>query len=334
MTTTLVLPEVADLRVFSAIADELSPATRKAYQTQLSLLRLFYADKGWVVFDTNPEVFVVHVLEYFTHQADSGLSLSTVNKTVSALRWEAGYTNPAYVGLLSSRPVKAFLTGVARQQKGRSVRKAKALTLPQLQAVHAHLLKQRGVKAVRDRALLALGVATALRSSSLGELTLGDIEKASTVDGLLVRVRFSKTDQLGEGQDIPVLRATSRVLDPVRAVDAWVKVMRSVGIVSPDAPLFPRIRKSVITQEAVSAPDMFVSGVLRAVLVDAGVVDGDAVDAYSSHSLRATFITLSAQAGVVESSIATVSGHKSMRVLRAYDRSGVERHGQVAYLGE
>lgn len=331
---TLTLPTTVDLRVFSAIAEELAPATRRAYQVQLGLLRDFYTGKGWVVFDENPEAFVLHVLDYFSSQVEAGRSLSTINKTVSALRWEAGYTNPAYVGLLSSRPVKAFLGGVARQQKARKVRRAQAFTLPQLETIHTHLMKQRTMSAIRNRAWIALGVATALRSSSMAELTIGDVEKASTLDGLLIRVRFSKTDQEGVGQDIPVMRASNRILDPVRAVEAWMKVMRSVGITDPDAPLFPRIRKSVITTDRILTPDVVGTELTRAAVVDSGVCDFHDSEAFSSHSLRATFITLSSQAGVAEASIAQVSGHKSMRVLRSYDRSTVERHAQVAYLGE
>lgn len=330
----LAFPEETDLRIYTAIAEELAPATRRAYQVQLNLLREFYTQKGWEVFTQNGEQFILHLLDYFTHQVDTGLSLSTINKTVSALRWEAGYTNPAYVGLLSSRPVKAFLSGVSRQHKSRQVRKARALTLPQLQQVHSYLLNCRSVRAVRDRAFIALGVATALRASSLVELTLGDVEKAHIVDGLLVRVRFSKTDQQGAGQDIPVLRASNRILDPVRAVEAWVKVLRSLGFTDPATPLFPRIRKSVVTGERVVTGDVLGTEIVRNTLVDAGITDVEAVTAYSSHSLRATFITLSSQAGVPEVSIAQVSGHKSMRVLRGYDRSTVERHAQTAYLGE
>lgn len=330
----LALPTTTDLRVFSAIAEELAPATRRAYQVQLGLLRDYYNTNGWAVFDQNGEAFVLHLLDYFTHQVDAGRSLSTINKTVSALRWEAGYTNPAYVGLLSSRPVKAFLGGVARQQKNRKVRKAQALTLPQLEQVHSHLMKNRSMRSIRDRAWIALGVATALRASSMAELTLGDVEKASTMDGLRIRVRFSKTDQEGHGQDIPVMRASNRTLDPVRAVEAWVKVMRSVGITSPDAPLFPRIRKSVITTDRILSADVVGTDLTRQALVDSGVCEAHEAEAFSSHSLRATFITLSSQAGVQEASIAQVSGHKSMRVLRTYDRSSVERHAQVAYLGE
>lgn len=334
METTPVLATTLDLRIFSAIAEELAPSTRRAYKVQLGLLRTFYTEKGWKVFDPDGETFVVQVLEYFSAQVAAGRSLSTINKTIAALRWEAGFTNPAYVGLLSSRPVKAFLAGATRQQRSRQVRKAKALTLNDLKQVQGYLSRQRGSVFLRNRALVALGVATALRASSIVELTLGDISRAATIDGFLVRVRFSKTDQTGEGVDIPVLRAADRLLDPVRAVEQWVKHLKDIGITDLKAPLFPRIRKSVVTTEGITSADIIVTNILRDALVASGAVDAADVLGYSSHSIRATFITLSALAGVPEASIATVSGHKSMKVLRAYDRSGVERHAQVSYLGQ
>ena len=55
------------------------------------------------------------------------------------------------------------------------------------------------------------------------------------------------------------------------------------------------------------------------------------VDRYSSHSLRATFITLSFSAGVPERDIAAVSSHKSAAI-REYDRRSAEAHAQIHYL--
>ena len=335
MNEMLLLPQgTDDLRMFAAIEDELAPSTRVAYELQLRLLRSFYESNGWSVFDADPTEFVKHFLTYLSSLVEDGRSVSTLNKVVSALRWEAGYTNPAYTGLLSARPVKAFLAGVARQHKSRQPRKAKSLTLSQLESMQSHLNKQKSMAAIRNRAMLALGIATALRSSSLGELQLGDISRAVTMDGLIVSVRFSKTDQTGEGVDIPVKRSDNRLLDPVRAVDAWIGVLRAQGFSDPSMPLFPRIRGTrAITVAPIQNPNMIITSLLRDLLVDVGILTPVDAAGYSSHSLRATFITLSSQADVSEASIAAVSGHKSMRVLRSYDRSTVERHGQTDYLG-
>jgi integrase len=56
----------------------------------------------------------------------------------------------------------------------------------------------------RDRAILLIGFGAALRRSEVAALTVGDIERQP--DGVLVHIRRSKTDQEGEGAQIPIPR--------------------------------------------------------------------------------------------------------------------------------
>lgn len=58
------------------------------------------------------------------------------------------------------------------------------------------------LKGKRDRGLLALGFAGAFRRSELVGLDLTDL--AFEPDGMRVRIRRSKTDQEGQGQEIAV----------------------------------------------------------------------------------------------------------------------------------
>jgi integrase len=179
-------------------------------------------------------------------------------------------------------------------------------------------------------------VATALRSQNLAELTLSDLSPAITIDGLLVRVKWSKTDQKGKGQFIPVARVPKKRFDPVAAVQEWVQVLASYGYTAdthPNMPLFPNIRGHRGVQTSpILHPSITITDMLRTHLVASGATTDTQVLNYSSHSLRASFITLSSQAGVNEADIAAVSGHKSMTTLRSYDRSTVERHAQTKYL--
>jgi hypothetical protein len=71
---------------------------------------------------------------------------------------------------------------------------------------------------LRDRALLALGFAGAFRGSELVALGVADITEVP--DGLRVRLRRSKTDQEGEGQEIAIPRRYR--LRPVQALQTWV----------------------------------------------------------------------------------------------------------------
>lgn len=68
----------------------------------------------------------------------------------------------------------------------------------------------------RDRALLALGFAGAMRRSELVALTVADLEEVG--EGLRVHVRRSKTDQEGVGQIVPVLNGSRfKVAEIVKA---------------------------------------------------------------------------------------------------------------------
>jgi integrase len=80
-----------------------------------------------------------------------------------------------------------------------------------------------GALGVRDRALLSLGFAAALRRFELVGLDVGDVEE--TTDGLVVRVRKSKTDEEGAGSGAPrVRRRPGRRPRPVwTEVAAWAE---------------------------------------------------------------------------------------------------------------
>jgi site-specific recombinase XerC len=67
----------------------------------------------------------------------------------------------------------------------------------------------------RDRALLLLGFAGALRRSELVGLDLADVTEGT--DGLTVHLRRSKTDQEGTGRTVGVPFGSNPATCPVRA---------------------------------------------------------------------------------------------------------------------
>lgn len=78
-----------------------------------------------------------------------------------------------------------------------------------------------GVKGSRDKALLLIGFAGAFRRSELVSLTVGDIEQAK--QGMIVQLRFSKTDQEGRGRKVAIPFARGAVC-PVLALQHWLEV--------------------------------------------------------------------------------------------------------------
>lgn len=321
--------------VLRTIEAQHSNGTREAYRKALAGYHRHLAEKGWERYPANPSRFIEQVLSYLQSLADRGLTYSSLNKHLSAIKHETGFENGEANLLLSSKPVKAFMEGIARQQKTVKPKQAQPLTLAELTTLHKHLSKRKTVRTIRDRALIAVGVATALRASNVGMLTLGDVQPALTIDGFVVEVRFSKTDQTGQGATIPVKRSGNKTLDPVKALSEWLGVLAHFGFTpegTPDFPLFPTIKgQNGLQQGEMLNPHILITNLLRAHLVEAGVVSAEGAQAYSSHSLRSTFITLSYTAGVDERTIAGVSQHKS-NAIRTYDRRSVEAFGQTDYL--
>jgi integrase len=85
----------------------------------------------------------------------------------------------------------------------------------------------------RDRALLLIGFAAALRRSELVNLDVAHV--TTTRDGLVLYLPRSKSDQEGEGAQVGVPYGSNPATCPVRAVTAWLEAS---GITA--GPLFRR----------------------------------------------------------------------------------------------
>jgi integrase len=175
---------------------------------------------------------------------------------------------------------------------------------------------------VRDRALLLLGFAGAMRRSELVGLDVSDVAQAE--EGLVITIRKSKTDQVRLGRKVGIPFGSSAETCPVRAVHAWLSAS---GIV--DGPLFRAVnRHGHLMQKRLS--DRTVAEVVKRSLTSAGM----SRRGYSGHSLRAGFVTQAAMAGVSERSIQEQSGHRSLVVLRRYIRDGsLFRENAAAKIG-
>lgn len=150
-----------------------------------------------------------------------------------------------------------------------------------------------------------------------------------------MHVRHSKAVQTGLGTTIAVLPVPDVYLDPVRAVLRWTHSLTSaLPATTPleQIPVFSLMRGGAIQPVPLGTAPEAMTDMVRTAVVRAGIADRTAARAYSSHSLRSTYITLSSQAGVSETRLAAVSGHRNLAVLRGYDRTSDEDAAQTEYL--
>jgi site-specific recombinase XerD len=148
---------------------------------------------------------------------------------------------------------------------------------------------------LRDRTILLLGFAGGFRRSELVGLEKSDLEFVS--EGLKITLRKSKNDQYGQGlvKGIPYFKNPKYC--PVIAVQDWLSSSDKIG----EKMLFPYCDKTVA---------LIVKKYLGLIGLDS--------NQYSAHSLRSGFATSTAASGADERSIMTMTGHKSVEMVRRY----------------
>ena len=115
--------------------------------------------------------------------------------------------------VIASETLKGIRRTLGTAQKGKL-----PLLTADLQKLLAHL--PENLLGVRDRALLLVGFAGALRRSELAALTVEQSEFNS--DGLLLE--RSKTDQEGKGVSVAIPFGSHHPTCPVRALEKWLQV--------------------------------------------------------------------------------------------------------------
>ena len=195
-----------------------------------------------------------------------------------------------------------------RRKLGRAQRQA----APAVTEVIRLMLDQlgKGPHATRDRALLLLGFAGALRRSELVALDLADV--VFTAAGAVITLHRSKTDQEGAGTTKGIPLGSKPDTCPVRALKAWLDAA-SVS----SGPIF-----RPIDRHGNIKPSRLNSASVARIVKRAAAAAGLDADTFSGHSLRAGLATAAAAAGVGERSIQKQTGHKSRAMLDRYIRDG------------
>ncbi len=290
---------IDDLDLAAAYAkQDKAASTRAAYRSDFAAFQAYCDARCVPSLPASPET----VASFLAHQADSGLSASTISRRCAAIRYAhklAGHEPPT-----NCEAVKATLRGIRRAIG--AAPKPKAPAVAETLRDMAKAAPSGRLKGLRDRALLTMGFGGAFRRSELVALNVDDIEE--TDEGLRVTIRRSKTDQEGLGVTIAIVRGGACC--PVKALRAWLD---AAGI--SDGPIFRPIRKGGHVRDrrltAKSVCDL-VKAYAHSIGLDAST--------FGAHSLRSGFLTSAARRGASIFKMRDVSRHKSMDVLQAYVR--------------
>ncbi|MEL6845685.1 MAG: site-specific integrase, partial [Bacteroidota bacterium] len=254
-------------------------------------------EKEMVCLPASIDTIAAYILNLEDHYKLSSLQRKV--SSISKAHQEAGYVeeNP-----VASPQIRELMKGLRRDYKSKGQTQAPAIRLAQITPVCQGLLADGGMKAVRDRAIILIGFFGAFRRSEVASLMAEDIQRNE--NGLTITLRYSKTDQEGEGFVKAFPYRADMATCPVRALDLWQNNSGSLsGILFRSVDRWGNVKDKSISDRDVDRIVRYYFG-----------------PDYSAHSLRAGFVTEAAAKGANTQAIMRQTGHKSAPTVQRYTR--------------
>jgi integrase len=306
----LVLPQdpalptlaVAAIEAAKAYArDALAPETKRAYAADWAHFATWCEAAGCTPLPAEPAAVAAYLASMAPLYSRAALErrLAAIGHAhrLAKLDWSAGH--PA---------IRATLRGIHRTHGSRT-RQAAALTSVELRKLVAACGSD--LAGTRDRALLLLGFAGALRRS---ELVAIDREHIRLTDlGLRLLLPRSKTDAEGKGIELGISRGKRRETCPVRALEAWLDVSACKF-----GPVFRKVdRWGTIEHRRLGGDAVRDILLKRAAVAKITVAGGERL---SPHGLRAGFVTEAYMAGARDEQVMDHTRHRDLKTMRGYVR--------------
>lgn len=331
-TTLAVVDDTAAVAVRSLQATTDEAVTTIAYAFADNTTRAYASDfASWTRWctrhDIDPyELSTPSIVQFLQDQLDEdrgpgrprGLALATVRRRASALVAAARRLHPDRPSPRTDASLAALLSGATGRygpeqgrQRTRGERRgpARALQLDELRRI-ADACDDKTLAGLRDRAVLLVGYAGALRRSELSGLQLDDIvvpDDCSADDGVVLELRRTKARPDGRTVDIP---RTGDSYCPVAALSAYLD---RAGLRGQQGPVFrattkyDTLRSSGLSGESVNT-----------ILVRRATAAGVDTTRLSAHSLRRGCLTAAARAGAAAFALQEHAGHRSADTTAGY----------------
>ena len=258
---------------------------------------------------------------YLAAQAEAGVSVATLERRLSGICWRYRQLGePLDAG---DRHIATVLAGIRRKHARPPVQKA-AIFADELLAMLATL--DMDLRGLRDRAILALGFAGALRRSEIVGLDCGP---GQTEDGTgWIEIYPAGENPHNDGgvllqisgktgwREVEIGRGSKPETCPVALLETWMRLGR-VG----HGPLFRPIARKNGGVSAERLSDKHVARLVQKCALAAGIrgdlTQGERKKAFGGHSLRAG---LASSAQIEEAHVQKHLGHASAEMTRRYQR--------------
>jgi len=262
----------------------------------------------------------VALMSFLEEQAD-GFAMSTVARRASSVSWihrRAGFLgddNPRTSGLVTEG-----LRLLRRRHRDQRQKQAKELSTGIIRETMKDCQEDKNVaKGKRDRALILIGFASAMRRSELSRVDVGDLNFVQ--EGLEILIPWSKTDQEGEGHIVRIARGQTPLTCPVEALREWLNFTTII-----EGPVFRRVRKNGSIGESLS--DWAVWHIIKTRMKALGLKNWDE---FAGHSMRSGFASTAANNGASIQGIKTQGNWKSDDSVMRYIRNKEDWDNAASY---
>ena len=142
--------------------------------------------------------------EYITHLFDLGKAPGTISIVVASVKWLLKHRNK---GTPVDLPItSATLSGIRREGRERGRGQRNGLTWKEVERICAVQESDGTLRGLRNSAILRVMSDGLLRISEVTELRIDDLEDST------LRIRFSKTDQEGQGEHLYLCEDTRKIV--------------------------------------------------------------------------------------------------------------------------
>jgi integrase len=258
-----------------------APNTQRSYKAGWKAYLSWCRMAGCLPEPEGPE----QIVAFLTSLVPSGegvprSKISTVKSRLAAVRYHA--RKLGWKIDLGHPLIGAVIKGMGRTHSElKDASPVDALRFADLEVLVGPLEGSSSPVAVRDRALILIGYAGALRRSELVGLQVGDIRRAR--GGLVLRVS-GKTESDSAAKERMIAKASGSSLCPVTALDAWLKLARLV-----EGPVFRGFKSNGGLRVTALHPES-VRTILRQRAAEAGItkdgLHGPEPMRIAGHSLR------------------------------------------------
>ena len=286
-----------------------SENTARAYDSDWRQFASWLRRNGFSELPPDPETVGL----YLAANAEAGVSVATLERRLSGICWR--YRQKGQPLDVRDRHIATVLAGIRRKHARPPTQKA-AIFADELLAMLATL--DMDLRGLRDRAILALGFAGALRRSEIVGLDCGPGQSedgggwVEIMEGGALLQIYGKTGW----REVEIGCGSKPDTCPVALLETWMRLGRIAH-----GPLFRPIARKNGGVSSERLTDKHVARLVQRCAMKAGIrgdlTEGERKRAFGGHSLRAG---LASSAQIEEAHVQKHLGHASAEMTRRYQR--------------